>query len=82
MSSIDSMMAGNRYHNFKDFLSFPSLGSDDMENPTLSEIKSSQFEMADTPFEAISKKDILLYYPYCSFDYFTEFYVMLHMIQR
>ena len=73
MSSIDSMMAGNRYHNFKDFLSFPSLGSDDMENHALSEIKSVQFETADTPFDAIAKKDVLLYYPYYSFDYFTEF---------
>lgn len=73
MSSIDSMMPGNRYHNFKDFLSFPSLGSDDMENPSLSEIKSTQFEMAETPFEAIAKKDVLLYYPYYSFEYFTEF---------
>ena len=67
------MMAGNRYHNFKDFLSFPSLGSDDMENHALSEIKSVQFETADTPFDAIAKKDVLLYYPYYSFDYFTEF---------
>lgn len=66
-------MAGNRYHNFKDFLSFPSLGSDDMENHALSEIKSVQFETADTPFDAIAKKDVLLYYPYYSFDYFTEF---------
>ena len=73
MRSIDSMMAGNRYHNFKDFLSFPSLGSDDMENHALSEIKSVQFETADTPFDAIAKKDVLLYYPYYSFDYFTEF---------
>ena len=73
MSSIDSMMAGNRYHNFKDFLSFPSLGSDDMENHALSEIKSVQFETADTPFDAIAKKDVLLYYPYYSFDYFTQF---------
>ncbi|MGN1280860.1 MAG: polyphosphate kinase 1 [Succinivibrio sp.] len=73
MSAIDSMMPGNRYHNFKDFLSFPSLGSDDMENPTLSEIKSVQFENALTPFEAIAKRDILLYYPYYSFDHFTEF---------
>ena len=73
MSSIDSMMAGNRYHNFKDFLSSPSLGSDDMENHALSEIKSVQFETADTPFDAIAKKDVLLYYPYYSFDYFTEF---------
>lgn len=73
MSSIDSMMPGNRYHNFKDFLSFPSFGSDDMENHPLSEIKSYQFDNAMTPFEAIGKKDILLYYPYYSFDYFTEF---------
>ncbi|MBW7569796.1 polyphosphate kinase 1 [Succinivibrio sp. AGMB01872] len=73
MSSIDSMMPGNRYHNFKDFLSFPSFGSDDMENRPLSEIKSYQFVNAMTPFEAIGKKDILLYYPYYSFDYFTEF---------
>ncbi|MBQ2382199.1 MAG: polyphosphate kinase 1 [Succinivibrio sp.] len=73
MSSIDSMMPGNRYHNFKDFLSFPSFGSDDMENPPLSEIKSYQFDSAMTPFEAIGKKDVLLYYPYYSFDYFTEF---------
>ena len=73
MSAIDSMMPGNRYHNFKDFLSFPSIGSDDMENPSLSEIKSIQFETAITPFEAIAKKDVLLYYPYYSFDYFTEF---------
>lgn len=73
MSAIDSMMAGNRYHNFKDFLSFPSIGSYDMDNHALSEIKSVQFETAKTPFEAISKKDVLLYYPYYSFDYFTEF---------
>ncbi len=73
MSAIDSMMPGNRYHNFKDFLGFPSIGSDDMENPNLSEIKSVQFENAITPFDAIAKKDVLLYYPYYSFDYFTEF---------
>lgn len=73
MSAIDSMMPGNRYHNFKDFLTFPSIGSDDMENHNLSEVKSYQFENAVTPFEAIAKKDILLYYPYYSFDYFTEF---------
>ncbi len=73
MSAIDSMMPGNRYHNFKDFLAFPSIGSDEMENPSLSEIKSVQFETAITPFDAIAKKDVLLYYPYYSFDYFTEF---------
>ena len=73
MSSIDSLMPGNRYHNFKDFLSFPSIGDDSMENPVLTEILSSQFERSQTPFEAISKRDVFLYYPYYCFDYFTEF---------
>jgi len=72
MSAIDSMMPGARYHNFKDLLSFPSI-NDDMENQSLSEIKSYQFDSALTPFDAIAQKDILLYYPYYSFDYFTEF---------
>ncbi len=73
MSSIDSLMPGSRYHNFKDLLSFPSVGDDSMENPVLTEVLSTQFENATTPFEAISKRDVFLYYPYYHFDYFTEF---------
>lgn len=73
MSEIDSLMPGNRYHNFKDFLSFPSVGTDEMENPNLHAIPSAAFDLAKTPFEAISKEDVLLYYPYYSFEYFTEF---------
>lgn len=73
MSEIDSLMPGNRYHNFKDFLSFPSIGQDHFENPTLANIKSYDFEHAKNPFEAIANRDVLLYYPYYSFSYFTEF---------
>lgn len=73
MSSIDSLMPGNRYHNFKDLLSFPSIGDDSFENAPLQQIQSYHFDIATTPFEAIAKQDILLYYPYYSFEYFTEF---------
>ncbi len=73
MSQIDSLMPGSRYHNFKDFLSFPSVGSDDMENPNMPLVPSAAFDLAKTPFEAVSKGDVLLYYPYYSFEYFTEF---------
>lgn len=73
MTEIDSLMPGNRYHNFKDFLSFPSLGNDAFENPTLPLVRSAAFDKAKNPFEAIAKQDILLYYPYYSFSYFTEF---------
>ena len=73
MSEIDSLMPGNRYHNFKDLLSFPSVGDDGFENPRLPLIPSYHFDRAITPFEAIKTQDILLYYPYYSFEYFTEF---------
>lgn len=73
LSSIDSLMPGNRYHNFKDFMSFPAAGGEGMENAHLSEVHSTAFDTAGTPFEAIARKDVLLYYPYYSFDYLTEF---------
>ncbi len=73
MSTIDSLMPGARYHNFKDFCSFPSLGFDGMEHPPLAPVRSTAFDEAITPFDAIAKGDILVYYPYYLFDNFTEF---------
>lgn len=73
LSNIDSCMPGNRYHNFKDFLSFPSVAGDDFENPSLPTIPSTAFNNHKNAFEAIATGDILLYYPYYSFEYFTEF---------
>ena len=73
LSDIDSCMPGNRYHNFKDFLSFPSIGPEGFENPSLPPILSTAFDNHKNAFDAISSGDILLYYPYYSFEYFTEF---------
>lgn len=74
LSEIDSSMPGNRYHNFKDLLSFPNVSKDkDFENPSLPLISSSPFDTYANVFEDISHGDILLYYPYYSFEYFTEF---------
>nr|MCR5537611.1 polyphosphate kinase 1 [Succinivibrio sp.] len=66
-------MPGARYHNFKDFLNFPSVSGENLENIPLSPIRSAAFDLAVTPFDAIKHGDILLYYPYYGFDYFTEF---------
>lgn len=73
LSDIDSCMPGGRYHNFKDFLSFPSIGGDGLENPSLPPVSSTAFDSNINVFDAISKGDVLLYYPYHNFDYFTEF---------
>ncbi len=73
ISSYDSLIAGGRYRNFKDFIGFPNVGREYLENPPLPAINSKVFTQFDTVFEAITHKDILLYYPYHRFLHFTEF---------
>lgn len=73
ISSYDSLIAGGLYRNFKDFIGFPNVGRDYLENPTITAINTRVFSDYDTAFDAISHKDILLYYPYHRFLHFTEF---------
>lgn len=73
ISSYDSLIAGGHYRNFKDFIGFPNVGREYLENPPLPAINSKVFTQFDTVFEAITHKDILLYYPYHRFLHFTEF---------
>jgi len=65
--------ASGRYRNFKDFISFPNVGPRYLENEKLSALNSYQFDSAENVFEAISKEDILLHYPYYKFRYLTDF---------
>lgn len=73
ISSYDSLLPGGAYRNFKDFISFPNVGRDYLENPNLIPKENKTFREFDTVFDAIRHKDILLYYPYHSFLHFSEF---------
>lgn len=73
MTSIDSVVPGGRYHNFRDYIGFPNPGRDYLEHEKVSALNSHAFEKAPNVFRAIDKSDILLYYPYHKFRYFTEF---------
>ncbi|WP_158967416.1 polyphosphate kinase 1 [Paraglaciecola sp. L3A3] len=73
ISSYDSLIASGPYRNFKDFIGFPNIGRTYLENPTLPAMTSKDFTNYDTVFDAISAKDILLYYPYHRFLHVTEF---------
>ncbi|WP_440904322.1 polyphosphate kinase 1 [Catenovulum sp. SX2] len=68
----EGLLPGGKYRNFKDFIGFPNFGRKYLENPSLPALTNSQFSSFDSAFEAIRHKDILLYYPYHSFDHFTE----------
>ena len=71
--NYDSISPGNRYHNMKDFIGFPSLGNSELEYSPMPPLHCYEFDKYSTMFKAISKQDLLLYYPYYTFSYFTEF---------
>ncbi|MGJ8681336.1 polyphosphate kinase 1 [Paraglaciecola sp.] len=73
ISSYDSLNASGAYRNFKDFIGFPNIGRAYLENPELPALTSKDFSEYDTVFDAITAKDILLYYPYHKFLHVTEF---------
>lgn len=72
MSHYDSLIPGGRYHNFKDFIGFPNVGRSYLENPPLPPLLSASFEGYANSFDAIAAQDILLHYPYHSFEHITE----------
>lgn len=73
ISSYDSLNSSGPYRNFKDFIGFPNVGRDYLENKKLPALTSKDFSGYDTVFDAITAKDILLHYPYHRFLHVTEF---------
>ncbi|WP_231872303.1 hypothetical protein, partial [Oleiphilus sp. HI0128] len=73
ISNYDAVIPGGRYHNFRDFISFPNIGRNYLEYSPLPRIESKKFAAHKSSFQAISEGDILLYYPYHKFNHFTEF---------
>ncbi|MCW8332337.1 polyphosphate kinase 1 [Vibrio paucivorans] len=72
ISNYDSLIPGGRYHNFKDFIGFPNVGRNYLENKPLPPMKCADFDGFNNHFEAIRHQDILLHYPYHSFEHITE----------
>lgn len=68
----DTMIPGSRYHNFKDLISFPDLGRDELKLSPLSLVKHKDIPQKESLLEALKIKDIMLHFPYHSFDYFIN----------
>lgn len=69
---FDSIEAGERYLSFKHLLQFPDLGHHELVNPPLSIITHPLLKKERIILDAINKQDILLYYPYHSFNVICE----------
>jgi polyphosphate kinase len=68
----DVIIPGNRYHNFKDFMKFPKVGKKKYYFEQLEPVLHRDIHHGKSILSAIKKKDILLMFPYNSFDYFID----------
>jgi polyphosphate kinase len=66
MGKYDSYTPGGRYHNAKDFISFPNVGPARFLYKPLQAIKFNPDNQS--LFHAIQQRDIMLYYPYHDFQ--------------
>jgi polyphosphate kinase len=72
ISKRDNVRAGGRYHNFKDFMNFPRLGRQDLRYPPSPPLPHKDLPPHKSIIEVIREKDIMLHYPYQSFQYIID----------
>jgi polyphosphate kinase len=68
----DPIRGGGRYHNFKDFMKFPNLGSKTLEYTPVVPLWHKDLPPNTSIIAAIKKQDIMLHYPYQSFQYIID----------
>ncbi|MFV9551141.1 polyphosphate kinase 1 [Algibacter sp. PT7-4] len=73
IDDTDSIIPGGRYHNRRDYMSFPSLGRTDLLYDKIEALPVKGLSMQDSIFNAISKKDYLVHAPYQTFSYVVKF---------
>lgn len=72
LSEDDNQRGGGRYHNFKDFMEFPRVGSPSLVYPPSPPLLHKDLQPNQSIFEVIRNKDIMLHYPYQSFHYIVD----------
>ena len=68
----DALVEGSRYHNFRDFFSFPSFGAARLAYPAQRPVPHRTLPRTGSLLAAIGRRDHLLHPPYHSFDYVTR----------
>lgn len=65
----DGLIPGNRYHNFKDFINFPTVGRPELVYPATEPLSIPELSAGKSMFAQIAERDYLINLPYQSFDY-------------
>ncbi|WP_163410324.1 polyphosphate kinase 1 [Flavobacterium ajazii] len=73
IEETDSIIPGGRYHNRRDYMSFPNLGRYDLLYKPNEPLPVLGLSLDGSILEKINKKDYLVHAPYQSFSYLTKF---------
>ncbi len=68
----DYVIPGGRYHNFKDFIRFPSYGRNHLVNAPFEPISCSELDNALKIIDVMDEHDFMLHYPFHSFQYYIR----------
>jgi polyphosphate kinase len=68
----DHLIQGDRYHNFKDFMKFPNLIGKKHAYKNIKPIWHQAFIPGESMFSCIKEKDIMLHFPYQSFQHIID----------
>lgn len=69
----DTLRGGGRYHNFKDFMGFPKVGPASLYYPPSPPLQHPVLKEHRSFFEVLKEQDVMLHYPYQSFDHLVDF---------
>ncbi len=65
-------IAGGKYHNFKDFMSFPTFERENFVFPKQDPVIHPEFEGQRSLIRRILKGDVMIHFPYQRFDYIVD----------
>lgn len=68
----EDMAPGGRYHNLDELMSFPNFGRTDLMYEKMPALAHPRLQEYDTLMAEIDKGDLMLHFPYQSFDYVRQ----------
>ncbi|WP_285008944.1 polyphosphate kinase 1 [Pedobacter faecalis] len=69
----ESLIPGNRYHRFGDFIAFPNVGSAELNYPPTPALKVSGLRRTESIINKLKARDYVIHLPYQSYDYIILF---------
>ena len=71
--TTDDLVLGGRYNNLQDLIKLPNPRGKELEQQVPSPMRVPFLDEMGSVFRAVKKRDILLHFPYQSFDYLIRF---------